>query len=48
MLSQWIRAALDMGFTSAAPLDISTIEPMESVREMCAAKTITYTACVLF
>ena len=37
MLNQWIQAALDMGFTSAAPLDISTIHPMESVREMCAA-----------
>ena len=37
MLTQWIQTALDMGFTSAAPLSIPTIQPMESVREMCAA-----------
>lgn len=37
MLKQWIQAALDAGFTAAAELDVATLIPMDSVRDMCAA-----------
>lgn len=35
--AQWVQHALDIGFTAAAPLDIATLKPMESVRDMCSA-----------
>lgn len=34
---QWIKLALDMGFTVAAPLDITTLKPRQDVRAMCSA-----------
>lgn len=37
MLKQWIQAALAAGFTAAAELDVATLVPMDSVRDMCAA-----------
>lgn len=36
-MEKWIQTALEMGFTAAAPLDISTLKPVEAVRDMCAA-----------
>lgn len=33
----WIKKAVELGFSEAAPLDISTIKPMHAVRDMCAA-----------
>lgn len=36
-MEQWITKALDIGFSVAAPLDISTLQPREDVRAMCSA-----------
>ena len=33
----WINRALELGFTHAAALDISTLTPRQDVRDMCAA-----------
>lgn len=33
----WVKTALDLGFTAAALLDISTLKALPEVREMCAA-----------
>ncbi len=33
----WIRKALSLGFTHAAPLDISTLQPRQDVRDQCSA-----------
>ena len=33
----WINRALELGFTHAAALDISTLTPRRDVRDMCAA-----------
>ena len=36
-MERWIQTALDLGFTAAVPLDIATLKPLPSVRDMCAA-----------
>ena len=33
----WINRALELGFTHGAVLDISTLNPRQDVRDMCAA-----------
>ncbi len=36
-MEQWIAKALDIGFDTAAPLDIATLKPRADVRDMCSA-----------
>jgi len=36
-LQDWIRTALDLGFTAALPLAPDTLIPRQDVRDMCAA-----------
>ncbi len=36
-VNYWCRKALSLGFTVAAPLDISTLQPRQDVRNMCSA-----------
>ena len=36
MTEKWIIAAKELGFYEAAPLDVKTLNPEQSVREMCA------------
>lgn len=43
---QLVQAALDAGFTYAAPMDVSTLHPLPEVRAMCEANTChRYGAC---
>ena len=42
----WIKEALECGFTYAAPLDVSTLKCLQSVRDACAAdKCRSYDKC---
>ena len=36
-MEDWIKKALEVGFTHAVPLDIATLVPRQDVRAMCAA-----------
>ncbi len=36
-MEQWIALAKEIGFSQAAALDVSTLKPLPSVRDMCAA-----------
>ena len=36
-MERWIQLAAELGFSHAAPLDISTLSPRRDVRDMCAA-----------
>ncbi|MBQ8579280.1 MAG: DUF2284 domain-containing protein, partial [Oscillospiraceae bacterium] len=36
-MEKWIKTALELGFSAAAPLDIATLIPRQDVRDMCAA-----------
>lgn len=36
-MEKWINTALDLGFSYAVALDISTLTPRQDVRDMCAA-----------
>lgn len=36
-MDMWVKKALDIGFTYAAPLDVSTVVPRQEIRDMCAA-----------
>lgn len=38
-VSYWCRKALSLGFSHAVPLDISTLQPRQDVRDMCSADT---------
>lgn len=37
MVEKWIEAALELGFSEAAALDPSALQPRQDVRDMCAA-----------
>lgn len=37
MEQKWIKKALELGFSQAAPLDVATLKPRQDVRAMCAA-----------
>ena len=41
-MEKWIKLALEMGFTEAAPLDPATLRPLESVRAYCAEEKCGY------
>ena len=36
-MEKWIKTALELGFSTAVPLDIATLIPRQDVRDMCAA-----------
>ena len=36
-MNAWIKKALELGFSQAAPLNIATLVPRQDVRDMCAA-----------
>lgn len=36
-MQMWIEKALELGFTHAGPLDLSTLIPRKEIRDMCAA-----------
>ena len=37
MTEKWIALALELGFSEAAALDVTTLRPLPAVRDMCAA-----------
>ncbi len=37
MIEKWIEKAKEIGFDEAAPLAVSTLKPMQSIRDMCAS-----------
>ena len=41
-MEKWIKLALEMGFTEAAPLDPAALRPLESVRAYCAEEKCGY------
>lgn len=36
-MEYWVKKALEIGFSAAVPLDITTLLPMQTVRDACAA-----------